>query len=280
MSKKLFRIVKIIILVFLLLILFAGTIYANLFSLAQSLYDEAIGLKSIGQNKELMLELFEQAGSIYIRLINEKGFQNAYLYYNLANCYYHRAQIGNAIYYYRIAHQLHPGFINIDKNLEEARNLVESYVEDKTHDSFLKVLFFWHFQLHPGIRLWIGIISFTILWMIALINLVLRKKFIRTVIVVLAIISSVFILSIVVQYFSEQNQWWGVVVDIDGIEAKKGPGNNYESSFEQKLSNGIEFIILEQKGEWLKIKLKNNEICWLTNSSVKTLDKSLTFIDF
>jgi len=260
---------------------FVGNAYsnepANLFIKAQKLYDKAIGFKSIGRNKAEMLQLFEEASAIYTSLINEHHIQNAYLYYNLANCSYNMGNLGNAIFYYRIAQQLNPSFRDINKNLAETRSLVKDYVEDKSKTSILPVLFFWHYQTQVQTRLWIGIIFFIAIWILAIVNLFVRKGILKVIVIVCVIMSIAMFASITTQLTIENTQSWGVITESEGIDAKKGPGNNYESSFVQKLSDGIEFSVIEKTGEFVKIKLKNDEVCLIPLSSTKIADHSIIF---
>ncbi len=250
---------------------------AQLLKKAQRLYDKAIGYKSIGSNQDEMHQLFEESASIYKSLIEEKDINNAYLYYNLGNCYYHLGKLGEAIYHYKIAHQLNPAFQDITKNLNEARSSVEDYIEDKRKDSILPVLFFWHYQTPAKARLWFGAILFVLIWVLAGLNLFLRKKFVLPIIIIIAVISIVLLVSVTVQFFTEENQWWGVITESEGVDSKKGPGENYKSSFEQKLSDGIEFVVLQESGDWYKIRLKNKETCWIPKNTAKTLDHSILF---
>lgn len=61
------------------------------------------------------------------------------------------------------------------------------------------------------------------------------------------------------------------------LKPKKSPGENYESAFEQTLSDGIEFDILEKSGDWFKVRLLNEEICWLPKDSIIFHKGSIVF---
>ncbi|MFW5799237.1 MAG: hypothetical protein ACOCV8_00355 [Spirochaetota bacterium] len=250
----------------------------NEFFRAQKLYDKAIGFQSIGKNPREAYQLFEEASSIYLNLIN-KGYKSAYLYYNLANSYFNIGELGKTIYYYKIADKLKPSFRDIDRNLAEARSEVKNYIEDKNQNTIIEIFFFWHFQIPLTIRLWIGITSFILIWIIAGINLLYRKRYLKGILIALTIISAIFIASITTQYITDNTQWWGVVTANEGVEARKGPGENYEPSFTEKLSEGIEFTINDKKGNWYKVKLKNNEICWIPEDSVIVNKGSIIFIE-
>ncbi len=249
----------------------------EIFNQARKLYDQAIGYKSISRKQAEANQLFEEAKSLYGNLIHKHDFHNAYLYYNLGNCNYHLNRPGNAIYYYRIASQLDPGFRDVSRNLKEARNQVGGYLKNQEDYSFFRVLFFWHYQMSLKFRLWIGVIFFILIWIIAGIYLFFKKKQILILVIVSSVIAVIFLSSFFGQYISEENQFWGVVTKKDGSVARKGPGINYEAGFSEKLAEGMEFQVLKKEGQWYKIELNNKEICWVSETSIKTLHESLLF---
>jgi uncharacterized protein YgiM (DUF1202 family) len=187
-------------------------------------------------------------------------------------------QIGESIYYYKIAKQLKPEFRDINKNLLEARSNVDTYIENKEKDSIIKVLFFWHYQTSIQTKLIIAIVLFTLVWIILGVNLLFfRQRIFIGLGLASLVVSIVFFVSIFTQFINDKNQWWGVVTSNQGVNAKIGPGENYASRFDQKLSEGVEFEVIEEKDEWMKIKLDNNEVCWIAKSSTHILQNSVLF---
>ncbi len=249
----------------------------EMFQKAQQLYDKAIGFKSIGEKTEQMHQLFEEAESIFKNLIQDYDYHNTYLYYNLGNCNYHLGSLGEAIYYYRIAQQLDPSFEDVKNNLNQTRSLVDGYIGSKEESSIIKVLFFWHNSTDIGFRLWIGVSLFILVWIAAFFYLFFKRKLYIPIMIVLSFFAIIFLSSVAIQYISESNMWWGVITSRAGAEARRGPGENYESRFDQILHEGIEFNVLEKNGNWLKIELKNNEIGWIKDNSAKTHRSIVSF---
>jgi tetratricopeptide (TPR) repeat protein len=249
----------------------------EMFQKAQQLYDKAIGFKSIGEKTEQMLQLFEEAEAIFKKLIQDYDYHNTYLYYNLGNCKYHLGSLGESIYYYRIAEQLDPSFEDVKTNLNQARSLVEGYIEPEEESSIINVLFFWHNSTDIGFRLWIGIGLFILLWVAAFFYLFFKRKLYIPIMIILSFFSIIFLSSVAIQYINESTMWWGVVTARTGTEARRGPGENYEPRFDQMLHEGIEFNILEKNGDWLKIELKNNEIGWIKGNTAITHKGIISF---
>ncbi len=248
-----------------------------LFKQAIKTYEKAVELKKQDENNERSTQLFEETKAIYEKLIGDYGCHNAYMYYNLGNSLYQLGLIGEAIYNYRMAQKLDPAFDDARINLNQARRLIDGYIEDESESNISKALFFWHYSTSVQFRLIVGIILFVLVWVSAFLFLFMKKRFIITITIILSIILIIFFSSVIIQYIGESNSGWGVITDHEGVIARKGPGNSYEARFVQSLNEGIEFNIIEKDGEWLKIRLRNNEIAWIPSISCITHQEKLSF---
>ena len=64
----------------------------------------------------------------------------------------------------------------------------------------------------------------------------------------------------------------GVLI-VDEVYGRKGPGYSYLSSYADPLHNGIEFSMLEVRGEWLLAILKDGSHCWLPCETAQILER-------
>ena len=48
------------------------------------------------------------------------------------------------------------------------------------------------------------------------------------------------------------------VVRTDSLVARKGNAPSFEAAFTQPLREGTEFTVLEQRGDWIRIRLRND----------------------
>ena len=55
---------------------------------------------------------------------------------------------------------------------------------------------------------------------------------------------------------------YGVITSKE-VDARKGPYKNAESEFKTPLHEGTEFKMLEERGEWYRIRLENGKITWI-----------------
>ena len=74
------------------------------------------------RSPETRQPLYEKATLLYEKIIDQGRVQNARLYYNLANAYLLKEDIGRAILNYRRAAKLDGADVNIQKNLAFARS--------------------------------------------------------------------------------------------------------------------------------------------------------------
>ena len=64
----------------------------------------------------------------------------------------------------------------------------------------------------------------------------------------------------------------GVLI-VDEVYGRKGPGYSYLSSYDDPLHNGMEFSMLEVRGEWLLAILDDGSHCWLPCETVQILER-------
>lgn len=100
-----------------------------LFSQANDAFRQA---NSIRSNSEKAEKLYEKAILSYEKIIDQGQIKNAGLYYNLANTYFLKKDLGGAILNYRRAERLDSSDANIQKNLSFARSRRTDKVNLKT----------------------------------------------------------------------------------------------------------------------------------------------------
>jgi len=106
--------------------------------------------------------LYEKAILGYEKIIREGRIENPKLYYNLANAYLLRDDVGMAILNYRRAEKLDKSDSNIQKNLAFARSRRIDKVEPKTETRILHTLAFWHYDFSMKTKLIISCICFAV----------------------------------------------------------------------------------------------------------------------
>jgi tetratricopeptide (TPR) repeat protein len=223
-----------------------------------SLADENGVLSQIALANDLSLKSkYEEALSIYGKLINE-NYENAYVYYNMANIFYRLGEIENSILYYQRAKRLAPR----DENIEANFRYVISKTEDKIYETptpFINQILVWldDFRFWELVK---GLILFNILfWASLTLNIWFKTEFFNylkkgTGVLLIAMIASVSVKS----YY--QNNYLTGVAMAERIEIKSGQGDNNVTLFQ--LHKGAIFRILAEENDWYKIELSDKKSGW------------------
>ena len=215
--------------------------------------------------------LYEKSILFYEKIINQGNLKNAKLYYNLANAYFLKGDLGYAILNYRRANTLDSSDANIEKNLSFARSRRIDKVKIKTEKRVMQTLFFWHYDFSIKTKFIVTSTCFAIVCM-SLTTLIWRGK--NTTLVVTSVICSIilfcFFISLVIETKIQANKICGIITATQVI-ARQGDGQNYPESFKDPLHEGTEFDLLEQRPDWLHIKLSDNSDTWIPKTSAELI---------
>ena len=234
-----------------------------LFSQANQSFREA----NSARNPEQAGQLYEKAILIFERIINEGGIKNAKLYYNLANAYFLKGDIGKAILNYRRAEKLDNSDANIQKNLAFARSKRIDKVVMKTEKRVLHTLFFWHYDFSIKAKFLFTCIFFGVVCIcVAAIIWFGRSAPWMVPAVICAILTTCFLVSLVIESGTKAGRICGVIT-IGEVVARQGDGQNYAPSFKEPLHEGTEFVLLESRLGWFHIELTDNSDAWIPRMS-------------
>ena len=244
---------------------------SRLFHEANSMFRDANKLSLTDPEKAAAL--YKKSILRFERIIKEGGIENGKLYYNIGNIYFRIKDIGRAVLNYRRAEQYIGNDMNLQKNLEFARNTRKDQIEEKQETKILKTVFFWHYDLSAKTRLILLTLSFGWLWVFAaarlfIKRLFIKKPFLKWAISLTAALSILLAGSLIIEYITRQQSIPGVVISQEVI-ARKGNSESYEKSFKESLHAGTEFTLLEHRGNWLQVELPDARTCWLPAADVE-----------
>ena len=213
---------------------------------------------------------YEQAILRFERIIDESGIRNAKIYYNLANAYFLRGQLGKAILNYRRAAKL-GNDSDVQKNLNFARSQRKDQVVIKTERRVLHTLFFWHYDFTQKTKFLMVCIFFGIVCIGVTIAIWFHRS---TPLIVTAIICGFLTLcligSIAVEGGAETKNACGVITAQE-VVAYQGDSQNYPPSFKEPLHEGTEFDLLERRSGWFHIKLFDESEGWIPDNSAELI---------
>jgi len=266
---------KTVILISLILICLTGLAQAglsgeqlfSLFSQANEAFRQANSTPKSSEQQQL----YEESILLYEKIINEGGVKNAKLYYNLANAYLLKGDIGKAVLNYRRAENLDRTDTNIQKNLAFALTRRLDKVEPKTEKQILRTLFFWHYDLPIKTRFALACLCFALLCIGLTITIWFgRSALLTAVSVICCILTVCFLASVIYESYTHSASISGVVTAQEVI-AHQGDGQNYPPSFKEPLHAGTDFDLLEHRTGWFHIRLVNDTDGWIPDSSAELL---------
>lgn len=239
----------------------------SLFQQAGETFRKANSTKNAAQADEL----YEKAILNYEKIIADGRLSNPKLYYNLANAYLLKNDIGRAILNYRRAEKLDKADANIHKNLAFARSKRIDRVAVKTEKRVMQTMFFWHYDFSLKTRFLVGCICFAVLCIALTVIVWLGRNAPCAVISVIAgIVLLSMLASVVVEAEQQAHNVCGVIVARQVI-ARQGDGQNYEPSFKEPLHAGTEFDALEQRPGWLHIRLSDGTNGWIMANAAELI---------
>ena len=228
----------------------------------QALMQEATSffhLAGESDDPEQATKLYEKALLRYQKI--NRSLTSGKVYYNIGNTYFRMGDIGRAIVNYRRAEQHIPGDPNLQHNLAYILGKRQDTIIPQQKETLLKTLFFWHYDLSQSIRSTIFIASYLGFWVIAGVVFLTPWQISPWTLAPFAIVTLLLASSLFLANYGTEAAA-GVITDREVI-ARKGDSRSYQSSFTDALHAGTEFILLEKRGAWLHVELKDKRQCWL-----------------
>jgi tetratricopeptide (TPR) repeat protein len=214
---------------------------------------------------------FEKAVEAYENLI-KSGYEGASLYYNLGNAYYRQGKLGYAILNYERALKLSPGDEDIQHNLA----LANANTIDKIDDLPKFFIFQWWeglLALFPisGWTITAYILYFLVLASVGLYSFS-KNQFRYKYILISGLTSFSLLLIVVVLLIVKVNREIniknGIIIE-QLVNVKLSPGYQSDDAF--IVHEGLKVKLEDEVNDWVKIKVQNDKIGWIPESSVKMI---------
>ena len=233
---------------------------------AQLAYDTGVSLQTA--DPVAAKESFRRSAERFQILVAD-GIENGLLLYDLGNAHVQEGQIGEAIAAYRAADRYIPSNGRLQANLVHARSLVNNPVKNTSKKSTLEQLAFWHDSLPASVRLGFGIVCWFAFWGLLSVRMFTHIPGFKTATIFLGLFSAALGVSIGVDLVEQQTSH-GVIVFDEAI-VRKGNGVNYAPLFNEAISEGVEFEIIEKRPDWLHILLPNGSKGWVKEESAQVI---------
>jgi len=214
---------------------------------------------------------YDSAALIYQSII-DSGYQSPELYYNMGNAYFKLKEIPSAILYYEKALKLKPSDENIQYNLRLCNAMIPDRIESVPKIFFIQ----WYQSLYNffPIDTWayIGLGLFTLFLVLMIFFFLSNKLFMKKIsfwIGLTFLALSLFSFFLTSQKYATYKSHDEAIVFIPSITVKSSPTKNSVDLF--VIHEGTKVTILDQVGNWRKVKIENGSIGWMENQYLQII---------
>jgi len=211
-----------------------------------------------GQNPADFLEV----AGMYDEILGSGCMSSAVLY-NQGNAFSRAGQFGRALASYRQAQRLRPRDPHLDANL---RSCLSSLGQPPTKPAVWDYVLFWRSWLSFSEKLWLttGLLAATLLLLLGD-QLTPVHRVPRILVIGLATLTLAMAASGVWDWYDREQVQHGVL--IMETTARKGNSESYAAAFNDSLVEGTEFIGLETRDDWLRIRLPGTGEGWIPRAA-------------
>jgi len=214
-------------------------------------------------------ESYSEAAEVFKSIINE-GNINSELFFNLANCYYRSSEFGLAVLNYERALKIDPTNEDAKFNLKLANlNLVDSIEEPPVF--FL--IEYWNIFVNIFTSEYWAYFSIAWLWisgvfLVLFVNRIGKKK-LNLLLALICLAVGVTILIIGFGVNINENRRNEAIVMQSSVYIKSSPESKGTDLL--ILHEGVKLIILDEVGEWFKVRIPDGNVGWLERNAIEII---------
>jgi tetratricopeptide (TPR) repeat protein len=233
---------------------------------AESAYDR--GIAALASGDDAARPAFAESAAAYAELAEARGVRNAALLANLGNAYTLAGDSGRAVLAYRRAMIIDPGNAAARAGLEFARTRVATAVDPSARP--WDWVSGWKRVVSATSLLASGALAWALGWITLALHRLGRGGALSARSGATAVVLSIVTAGLVLSDRAVSQRWPEAVVMADGVIGRKGPGGAaYAPSFDAPLAAGLELTLLEDRGQWLRVRLADGRETWVPASSVE-----------
>lgn len=229
---------------------------------AQRAFDEAAALET--RDPVAARAGFAEAAAAY-RRIADSGVRNGELMLNLGNSLMKSGEPSRAVAAYLDAERMLPGDARVQDALAFARGATSARLGPITGAGPLdRVASSWSAVPLPA-RAWIAMSAWLALWAVVAAGIVTgwrRGIPWRSAVVTIAVAGAVPAATVGVDVLRTSLDRPGVVI-ADAVVLRKGNGDGFAPAVTESLAPGAEFMMLEERPGWIRIRLPDGQSGWI-----------------
>ena len=210
---------------------------------------------------------YHSAAALYESIL-DADIRSGMIYYNLGNCYVKLGETGKALLNYRHAQLLLPRDGDLKFNLQYVLDQRKDRIETRDRLPIAKAFFFWYFWLSLKELSFIFLMANLIFWCVSLILLYKNHHTLRWIRTLSLCLLLIFGISLGTKVYRQNFIRQGVIITSEAT-VRSGNGPNHSTLF--VLHEGAEFRVDEETKGWMKIRLGDGKIGWVSSSAVEVI---------
>ncbi len=198
------------------------------------------------------------------------SFASGAVLYNQGNAWMRAEQTGRAIAAWRLSQRYRPRDIYLSENLRHALQECHSSATVEPDNGILGYFFFWQNWLSYGEKFLLATLLIVVTCVLSIGGgFLIHQVNLRRMLITSGLLSALFVASAVWDWHRNDRTMHGVVV-LDAVDARKGNSDSYEAAFTTPLTEGTEFMVLEDRNGWLNIQVPDVGTAWIPLRSAVT----------
>ncbi len=199
----------------------------------------------------------------------ENRWQNPELLVNLGNAALGAERLGPAIVAYRRALESDPSHRRAQQNLRHARSQLPEWVPRPVEESFLDSFFSFHKHLTSELLQSLAAVVFLLAAATFAGSLRWRMGWLRGFAVLTILAWSVLMSLELVRALRPRLD--AAVVIVAEVIARSADSHGAPARLPQPLPSGTELVVLDQRDQWLRVRLADGRDAWLPSGSVERI---------
>jgi tetratricopeptide (TPR) repeat protein len=230
-------------------------------------------------DRDERLSRFHRAELLFQQLVDGQGDRengpnrvvSADLYANLGNAALGGERLGPAVLAYRRALAIDPDHDRAFQNLDHARTLLPDWVPKPERSGLLDSFFGWSHRLSRAELRTRAAIAFFVATALVALSIRWRQTVLRHLAVIPAIIWLLLLAVMTLRSTAEQGS--AAVVVVSEVVARSADSAGAPARLAQHLPGGTEVQLIEQRDEWIRVRLFDGRDAWLPSSAVERVTR-------
>ena len=212
---------------------------------------------------------FVRVARLYDQIESDEFVSGAVLY-NRGNAWMRAGETGRAIASYRQAQRYRPRDPYLAANLQNALASSGRDAQSSPNSGGTGYVFFWQNWLsYPEKFSATTFLLAVTLILFLLSQLTAHRVVLRRVGIAVGAVCLLSAASTAWDWHRYDQTTHGVMIS-DQVVARKGNSESYEAAFTEPLSEGTEFVVLEERADWLRVQIGDAGTGWLAKRDVET----------